>query len=118
MKSNIFAERIDKRVFVVALFCILGYVSPISGLAVPLYADEGPTAVDETPDYCADFASFSERFVRPEFPQQAPEDEQRALPVEHKVFDPLHLNAYRTVAAVRPRGELKPLGLHPAALLQ
>lgn len=77
VKSNIFAERIDKRVFVVALFCILGYVSPISGLAVPLYADEGPTAVDETPDYCADFASFSERFVRPEFPQQAPEDEQR-----------------------------------------
>lgn len=34
--------------------------------------------VDKTPDYCADFSAFSDRFIRPEFPQNAPEDIQRS----------------------------------------
>ncbi len=33
---------------------------------------------EEQPNYCANFEAFAERFVRPEFPQDAPEDVQRS----------------------------------------
>lgn len=85
VKSTLCPNLFNKYTLEFAVLCCL-----LTGFAFGLFPPAAIKAADdvvlaeETPDYCVDYPAFAERFVRPEFPQEAPEEVQRAWYTQKK----------------------------------
>ena len=81
MKKNILQQFIATLGLCAASAFLFSFASFDVPSSVALYAQESQAE----PDYCVDYAAFAERFVRPAFPQNAPEDEQRGWYLKKKI---------------------------------
>ncbi len=74
MKTTSILQRSARSVFTVFLAATLTYCFAFLGTArLGVFAEETADSVD----YCSDFSAFADRFERPPFPENAPEDEQK-----------------------------------------
>ncbi|MBR4751353.1 MAG: hypothetical protein IK077_06305 [Thermoguttaceae bacterium] len=85
MKSTLYSKLFYQCTFALVFLCASSIGNSFDALSISALktAEEG-SSVETQPDYCNDFEAFAERFVRPEFPQDAPEDVQRSWYAQKK----------------------------------
>lgn len=70
---------LNRRLFIAVLCGSCFFPQSFSSNNINSYAEDvANVTAESTPDYCVDFSAFANRFIRPEFPQNAPEDVQRS----------------------------------------
>ena len=78
MKTTIFRLRFTHCLVTVSSLLVLCFgLTFDSEFNASTYAADAQSSTSTLPDYCADFAAFAERFVRPPFPENADADEQK-----------------------------------------